>query len=79
MDMMPVEAVDMKAALAATPPLIKGYLRLGAKFAGTAVIDRAFGTTDVMVILPVSTISERYVRYYGADAGRFAPGDKTAS
>ena len=79
MDMMPVEAVDMKAALAAMPPLIKGYLRLGAKFAGTAVIDRAFNTTDVMVILPVATISERYVRYYGADAGRFAPGAKTAA
>lgn len=79
MDMMPVEAVDMKAALAAMPPLIKGYLRIGAKFAGTAVIDRAFRTTDVMVILPVSTISERYVRYYGADAGRFAPGARTAS
>lgn len=78
MDMMPVEAVDMKAALAAMPPLIKGYLRIGAKFADTAVIDRAFGTTDVMVILPVSTISERYVRYYGADAGRFAAGAKTA-
>jgi len=79
MDMMPVEAVDMKAALAAMPPLIKGYLRIGAKFAGTAVIDRAFNTTDVMVILPVSTINERYVRYYGADAGRFAPGARTAS
>jgi len=79
MDMMPVEAVDMKAALVAMPPLIKGYLRLGAKFAGTAVIDRAFNTTDVMVILPVATISERYVRYYGADAGRFAPGAKTAA
>ena len=78
MDMMPAEAIDMKAALCAMPPLIKGYLRLGAKFADTAVVDRAFGTTDVMVILPVSTISERYVRYYGADAGRFAPGAKTA-
>jgi len=78
MDMMPEEAIDMKAALCAMPPLIKGYLRLGAKFADTAVIDRAFGSTDVMVILPVATISERYVRYYGADAGRFAPGAKTA-
>ncbi|MFZ2100233.1 MAG: GNAT family N-acetyltransferase [Oricola sp.] len=78
MDMMPEEAIDMKAALSAMPPLIKGYLRLGAKFADTAVADRAFGTTDVMVILPVSTISERYVRYYGADAGRFAPGAKAA-
>jgi putative hemolysin len=78
MDMMPIEAIDMKAALAAMPPLIKGYLRIGAKFSGTAVIDRAFRTTDVMVILPVSRISARYVRYYGADAGRFAPGAKTA-
>lgn len=78
MDMMPEEAIDMKAALCAMPPLIKGYLRLGAKFADTAVIDRAFGSTDVMVILPVTTISERYVRYYGADAGRFAPAAKTA-
>jgi len=78
MDMMPEEAIDMKAALMAMPPLIKGYLRLGAKFADTAVIDRAFGSTDVMVILPVATISERYVRYYGADAGRFAPGARTA-
>ncbi|QKV19563.1 GNAT family N-acetyltransferase [Oricola thermophila] len=78
MDMLPEEAIDMKAALAAMPPLIKGYLRLGAKFADRAVIDRAFGSTDVMVILPVDTISERYVRYYGADAGRFAPGARTA-
>lgn len=78
MDMMPAEAIDMKTALCAMPPLIKGYLRLGAKFADTAVIDRAFRTTDVMVILPVSTISDRYVRYYGADAGRFAPGARTA-
>jgi L-ornithine Nalpha-acyltransferase len=78
MDMMPIEAVDMKAALSAMPPLIKGYLRLGAKFASSAVIDTTFGTTDVFVILPVATISGRYVRYYGADAGRFAPGSKTA-
>ncbi|MCI5077914.1 GNAT family N-acetyltransferase [Oricola sp.] len=78
MDMMPVEAVDMKAALSALPPLIKGYLRLGAKFSGTAVLDRAFCTTDVLVILPVATISERYVRYYGADASRFAADAKTA-
>lgn len=78
MDIVPEDAIDMKAALAAMPPLIKGYLRLGAKFADMAVPDHAFGTTDVMVILPVAAISDRYVRYYGADAGRFAPGAKTA-
>lgn len=72
MDLMPVEAVDPKAALLAMPPLIKGYLRLGARFGEGCVIDRDFASTDVFVILPVEQIAERYINYYGADAGRFA-------
>jgi putative hemolysin len=36
------------------------------------VVDRQFGTTDVLMILPVDRISERYVAYFGADAGRHA-------
>lgn len=72
MDLMPVEAVDPKAALLAMPPLIKGYLRLGARFGEGCVIDRDFATTDVFVILPVERIAERYINYYGADASRFA-------
>ena len=72
MDLMPVEAVDPKAALMAMPPLIKGYLRLGARFGEGCVVDRDFGTTDVFVILPVEAISERYINYYGAEATRFA-------
>jgi putative hemolysin len=72
MDLMPAEAVDERSAIAALPPLIKGYLRLGARFGDGCVIDREFGTTDVFVVLPVDTISERYVRYYGTEAERFA-------
>jgi putative hemolysin len=72
MDLVPAEAVDAKRAIAAMPPLIKGYLRLGARFSQECVIDREFGTTDVFVVLPVASISERYVNYYGADATRFA-------
>ena len=73
MDRMPPEAIDMKAALHALPPLIKGYLRLGAYIGDGAVIDRQFGTTDVMIILPVSSaISARYLNYYGVDATRYA-------
>ena len=37
-----------------------------------AVIDKSFGTTDVMVVLPISQISDRYINHYGADASRFA-------
>lgn len=72
MDLMPAEGVDARAALAAMPPLIKGYLRLGAKIGEGCVVDHDFGTTDVFIVLPVDTISSRYVNYYGAGAERFA-------
>lgn len=72
LDMMPVEAISPRAALSALPPLIKGYLRLGALVSSEAVIDRAFRTTDVLVVLPVKQISGRYINHYGADATRFA-------
>ncbi len=72
MDLMPHEAIDTKGAVSGLPPLIKGYLRLGAMVGDGAVVDRAFGTTDVMVVLPISKINNRYINYYGADASRFA-------
>ena len=72
MDRLPPEAIDTKAALHALPPLIKGYLRLGAYIGEGAVIDRQFGTTDVMIVLPVSAINARYVNHYGVDATRYA-------
>ncbi len=72
MDLMPAEAVNARSALAAMPPLIKGYLRLGARIGEGCVVDHAFGTTDVFVVLPVATISARYVNHYGPDAARFA-------
>ncbi|MCD2174553.1 GNAT family N-acetyltransferase [Rhizobium sp. C4] len=72
MDLMPAEAINPRKALAALPPLIKGYLRLGAMVSEGAVVDRAFRTTDVLIVLPIHTISERYRNYYGNDAGRFA-------
>lgn len=72
MDLLAREAVDPKAALHALPPLVKGYLRLGATFGDGAVIDRQFGTTDVLVILPVSAINARYIGHFGSDATRHA-------
>ena len=72
MDLMPRAAIDPRAALHALPPLIKGYLRLGARIGDGAVIDHQFGTTDVFLVLPRAAISGRYVAYYGADASRHA-------
>lgn len=71
MDLMPAEAVKTKEALSKMPPLIKGYLRLGALFSPHAFVDTSFNTTDVLIILPLSKINPRYINHYGADAGRF--------
>lgn len=64
--------VSIKEAMRQLPPLIKGYLRLGAWTGSGAVIDRQFGTTDVLVILPVSRIDPRYIEHFGATASRHA-------
>jgi len=75
MDLLARDAVDPKVALHALPPMIKGYLRLGASFGRGAVIDRQFGTTDVLVILPVSAINRRYIDHFGPGATRHAAGE----
>lgn len=60
MDRMPKEALNAKAALRELPPLVKGYLRLGAYIGDGAVIDYQFGTTDVLIVLPMQNITARY-------------------
>lgn len=72
MDRIAKEEVDIKTALQALPPLIKGYLRIGATFGDGAVVDRRFGTTDVLVILPVTAIHPRYIDHFGPSANRHA-------
>jgi len=72
MNRLPKEAINPKAALHELPPLLKGYLRIGAFIGDGAVIDYQFGTTDVLVVMPVSAINRRYIQHFGADAQRHA-------
>jgi len=72
LDRMPKSAVDPKAALQSLPPLIKGYLRLGAFIGDGAVVDHQFGTTDVLIVLPVAGINSRYLDHFGPGAERHA-------
>ena len=72
MDLMPEEAINARKALSAMPPLIKGYLRVGAKVGDGCVIDHQFGTVDVFIVMPVREIAARYVSYYSGEAERFA-------
>ncbi len=63
---------DPRRVLAGLPPLLKGYLRVGAKVGSHAVIDHQFKTIDVLVALKVADIAPRYLTHYGKDASRFA-------
>jgi putative hemolysin len=64
MNRMSKEAIDPKAALRALPPLLKGYLRLGAFVGDGAVVDHEFGTTDVLIVLPMSAVKSRYLEHF---------------
>ena len=64
MNRMPKDSIDQREALRLLPPLIKGYLRLGACIGDGAVIDHQFGTTDVLIVLPVAEIRSKYVAYF---------------
>ena len=70
--MVSAPAINPRKALAALPPLIKAYLRCGAKFSTSAVIDWHFGTIDVLAIMPVADISEKYIAHFGGEAGERA-------
>ena len=72
---LPVEALNDSLPIE-PPALIKGYLRLGAFVGDGAVIDRQFGTTDVLICLPVERIDPRYFGHFGAPGeteSRIAP------
>lgn len=68
MNRMAKEAINPKAAMHQLPPLIKGYLRLGAMIGQGAVIDYQFATTDVLIVLPVSAIKGRYIEHFSTEA-----------
>jgi putative hemolysin len=68
MNRMPKEAIDLKEALRALPPMIKGYVRAGCMIGDGAVVDRQFGTTDVLIYLPVAEIDPRYKSRFGKAA-----------
>lgn len=57
-------ALDPGRTLAALPPLIKGYLRLGGFVGDGAVIDQQFNTTDVCIVVKTDLVTGKYSRHY---------------
>ncbi len=61
MDRLAPGSYDPRMAARALPPLIKGYLRVGAMVGDGAFVDRQFNTVDVFVVMPVEQITRRYL------------------
>jgi putative hemolysin len=63
---LPVQELRTGAKVA-PPPLLKGYLRLGARICGAPAWDPDFNTADFLTLLRLSEINERYARHFMAD------------
>jgi len=69
----PKDAWDVDAVTrdrrALVPPLLRGYLRLGAWVCGPPALDRDFSVADLLVLLSLDRIDPRYLRFFlGAPA-----------
>ena len=67
-NLMAKEDVVPRAAINALPPLIKGYIRLNGHVGDGAVLDYAYNTCDVSIVLKTDQIKDRYASRYLPDA-----------
>ena len=68
MERLAAGSYDTRHAMFQLPPLIKGYIRVGAMFGDGAFIDHAFNTVDVCVVMPVERIANRYAARFSVAA-----------
>lgn len=64
MNLIARDKLDPRRVFMKFPPLIKGYLRVGAMVGDGAVIDYNFNSIDVCIIMPTYMITDRYVKHY---------------
>jgi len=62
----PIERLNSELP-ARVPPLIKGYLKLGASICGAPAWDPDFNTADFPVLLDIQQVEPRYRRHFGLD------------
>jgi putative hemolysin len=60
---LPLEALRTEAA-PIVPPLVKGYLRVGAYVCGEPAWDPDFNTADLLIMLPMLKVSQLYARHF---------------
>ena len=74
MDIIPKDEFEAKRGFNDLPPLIKGYLRVGAVIGDGAFIDHQFNTTDVCIIVDTDSLSDRYRKHFERKIQKDMPG-----
>ncbi len=67
-DLGPTPTAPKRELLAAVPPLLRGYLRLGAWIGGEPAHDPDFGVADFFVLLSLDRVDPRYLRHFLGEA-----------
>ncbi|MFC4001750.1 GNAT family N-acetyltransferase [Prauserella oleivorans] len=60
---IPSRSRGLRPRYADLPPLVRGYLRLGAWVCGPPAHDEDFAVADFFLLLPMAQLDERYLRY----------------
>jgi L-ornithine Nalpha-acyltransferase len=58
------DSLDARRIFSELPPLVKGYLRLGAYIGKGAFIDTPLQQIDVCIVLPTKNVTEKYKKHY---------------
>jgi len=64
---LPLERLD-GARRADMPPLVKGYINVGAWICGEPAWDPDFNVADLLILLPLANINARYAQHFLAKA-----------
>jgi putative hemolysin len=66
---LPLERIE-RDETATEPPLIKGYVRVGAKVCSAPSWDPDFNTADFLMLLSLSQMNPKYARHFGLSHNR---------
>jgi len=64
---LPMEGL-VRTLVVDAPPLVKGYLRIGAEVCGDPAWDADFNTADFFMLLSLSRMNPRYAKHFGIAA-----------
>ena len=64
---LPLERLDVSLQTE-LPPLVKGYLNVGAWICGEPAWDMDFNCADLLILLPLANINPRYAQHFLAQA-----------